>query len=357
MKTIFKLFLISLYTVLISACPNPVCSGSISTLPPSLSPKPGTPSLTFPNLTKIAAGFVSLRVNASGIVNMGSFQFSVEFDPALMSYDTVTNWYPGITDVMIVEVSPGKLAFIWAASTQGITITNGSFFTIRFVWNGSSSTSPVNWSDDPTPREFGDYDGILFIPEYNNGSVTGIQPVPVDLELNNIIIEDGQTACYNATQTINVAGNGTFFTVDPGGAVTLIAGQTVRFLSGTSVISGAYLNGHITETGNYCDTKEPALVGKPLDALEKLTDIPLSEKLFHLYPNPTTGRFNLELFSRHDFEPVLIRVYGPLGEPLETKEMISGITKELSLEGRPRGMYFVSIMQNDLLETAKILLK
>jgi len=357
MKKCFALIFINLYTLAICVFSNPVFPNPVHSRIFGLFPVPGTPTLTIPDVTGIAAGPVSLRVTASGIVNMGSFQFSIEYDPSLMSYDTVTSWYPGISDVLIAEVTPGKLAFIWAASDQGIFISNGSFFTIRFTWNGSSATSPVNWSDDPTPKEFGDYDGILFFPEYNNGSVTGIQPVPVELNLNDIIIGNGQSACYNATQTINVAGNGTIFSVEPGGSVTLVSGQAIRLLAGTSVINGAYLNGYITTTGAYCDAKGAAIASMSPEKGETFTDILLSEKRFRVYPNPTSGKFVVELFSKHAFQPVLVKVYGPWGKYVMTKEITAGTSKELSLEGKPSGIYFVSLMQNETMETSKIILK
>lgn len=356
MKRRFTKMLLGFLTAAICALPLQVFSSSIDP-EPGAAPVPPTPTLSIATVNGVVAGPVSIPVHATDIVNMGSFQFSIEFDPALMAYDSASNWYPGISDVLGAEISPGKLAFIWAGETEGINIPDGTFFNLNFQWLGSSSTSPLTWSDDPTTREFGDYNGAIFYPVYTNGSVTGYTPPPVQLDLTDILVGDGQTECYNATQTINVAGNGTFFTVLGGGSVTLIAGEIIHFLPGTSVDSGGYMNGHITTTGSYCGVKEPAMTGNPLGAMEKSAAVPASPALFKVYPNPTNGKFILEILSDKEFPQYIIRVYGLMGEPATIDEVSSGTMKELSLEGKPCGLYFISVTLNDKTETAKILLR
>jgi hypothetical protein len=341
-----------------------ICELPLHAFPSSIDPvtaaapvPPPVPTLTIGTITGVVASPISIPIHATDIVNMGSFQFSIEFDNTLMTYDSASNWYQGISDVLGAEISPGKLAFIWAGETDGINIPDSTFFNLNFQWLGSSLTSPLIWSDDPTPREFGDYNGVIFYPAYTHGSVTGFTPPPEQLDLTDTIVGDGQTACFSATQTINVAGNETFFTVLTGGSVTLIAGEVIHFQPGTSVDSGGYLDGHITTTGSYCGVKEPAMTGNLLIAVEKSADIPLPEAWFKVYPNPTNGRFILEILSEKEFQQSVIRIYGPMGEPVTTDEVSSGTTKELSLEGKPAGLYFISVRQKDKSATTKILLR
>jgi len=132
-----------------------------------------TGALTIETVTHVIAGPVSVPVQASQIVNMGSFQFTIEYDTSLMTYTGTSNWYPGITSVSIGEPTPGHLTFVWAADAAGINISDDTFFNIDFTWTDSSSTSLIIWSDNPTAREFGDWDGNIFEPSYTNGSVTG----------------------------------------------------------------------------------------------------------------------------------------------------------------------------------------
>ena len=96
-----------------------------------------------------------------------------------MTYDTIANWYPGITAVTVGNPSAGHLTFVWAADLNGINIPDGKFFDIGFNWiAGFGVQSMVTWSDNPTPREFADYDGNIFVPVYENGIETSLVGIP-----------------------------------------------------------------------------------------------------------------------------------------------------------------------------------
>jgi len=139
-------------------------------------------SFTIGTIFNATAGQITVPVYAEQIDNMGSFQFTIEYDPALMTFNSISDWYAGIDGVTSGEPVPGKLTFVWAADTEGITMEENLFFNLHFTWNGLQSTSPVNWTDIPTQREIGDWNGNIFVPTYNNGSVTG---APVGMNENN----------------------------------------------------------------------------------------------------------------------------------------------------------------------------
>jgi len=82
--------------------------------------------------------------------------------------------------------------------------------------------------------------------------------VPASLNLSG---NHPGASCFNATGTITVAGNGTTFCIPDGGYATLIAGQKIRFLPGTSVEAGGYLYGYITTSSTYCGPGNYALTG------------------------------------------------------------------------------------------------
>lgn len=133
----------------------------------------GGPTLTITEVYNVSAGAVSVPVHAEEIVNMGSFQFTLDYNAAYLTYTGVSNWYPGITDVLINADIPGKLTFVWAASSQGITMNDDTFFNLDFTFTGTLDWAWIGWSDNPTPREFADWDGNIINPTYNNGFVTG----------------------------------------------------------------------------------------------------------------------------------------------------------------------------------------
>jgi len=132
-------------------------------------------TLTIENVSSATLGTVIVPVHAASITNLGSFQFSLSYDASKLTYVKDTNWYAGITAVTINSANPGKVSFVWAADAP-INIADNTFFELKFnsIAGGSST---IAWTDDPTSREFGDYDGNVFVPTYINGNVdvaTGI---------------------------------------------------------------------------------------------------------------------------------------------------------------------------------------
>ena len=204
-------------------------------------------TLTIANVTAETGSPVSVPVHAVLVDNMGSFQFSIEYDPALLTYTGTSNWFAGIDAVTIGNPSPGHLTFVWAAEMEGINIPDGNFFNMDFTWNGTTGqTSPLTWSDDPTPREFGDYNGVIFTPTYVNGSVTGSGPVPtVTITNNDTIVPGGPfTVAVNAKDIVNM---GSFqFTIeyDP----TIMTYDTIAnwYPGITAVTVGNPSAGHLT---------------------------------------------------------------------------------------------------------------
>ena len=188
---------------------------------------PPFPMLTIGTLSGAVPGAVVLPVHAQGIVNLGAFQFTIEYDPAVVTYTGTSNWYTGITAVTVGNPSAGKLTFVWAADLQGINIPDGNFFDINF--NYISGTSAINWSDNPTPREFSDYNGVLFVPTYINGSITGNvipQPILSVTPANQDVNSEAGTANFAVSNT----GTGTMTysaTVTTGNDwLTIIGGAT-----------------------------------------------------------------------------------------------------------------------------------
>jgi len=83
---------------------------------------------------------------------------------------------------------------------------------------------------------------------------------PLSLDLQNITIGNNQTECYDASQTITVAGGGTDFTVQSGGDATLIAGQNIFLMDGTMIHAGSNMTAHITSNGIYCGSEDPVIL-------------------------------------------------------------------------------------------------
>ena len=172
------------------------------------------------------------------------------------------------------------------------------------------------------------------------------------VNLNNIEISEGGNVCYNATQTITVAGNGTAFSVTSGGSATLIAGQNIVFLPGTNVTEGGYLHGYITTTGNYCENPSNKSVISSTSK-ETSSNIAGTGNLFSVYPNPTNGRFSLELKDDVDFQYSNVQVYDLTGSLLVNEKMTTN-KKEFSLAGKNPGIYMIRVTIGNKTGSAKV---
>jgi hypothetical protein len=180
--------------------------------------------------------------------------------------------------------------------------------------------------------------------------------VPLNTILQNVIVAPGQSTCYSAQQVIVLAGGGTTFTVNAGGAVTLIAGQKIQMEPGVWVQPAGYLHGYITTTGQFCNTLKNDLVGS--GETEPGNDVPApvtQTSLFKVYPNPTDGSFTLELKMEEIPSGSLAEISGLRGENV-LKQQLSGQKKyEFSLLSYPAGIYFIRVTSGGKTQSAKII--
>ena len=117
-----------------------------------------------------ADGNVTVPVLAEGIPSLGSFQFTLRYDPANLTLLDVNNWYEGIQDVTIGRPAPGLITFVWAADVTGVSISNGKLCDLTFKME-SGEGSILNLTNQPTKQEFADYEGVVFEPSVFNGEV------------------------------------------------------------------------------------------------------------------------------------------------------------------------------------------
>jgi len=101
--------------------------------------------------------------------NLGSFQFTISYDANKLTFTGADNWFADISDVTIGNPVAGKLTFIWAADDKSINITNATLCNLRFTTK-MSGKSTFSFENNPTNKEFSDYGGNLFEPEYINGT-------------------------------------------------------------------------------------------------------------------------------------------------------------------------------------------
>ncbi len=160
--------------------------------------------------------------------------------------------------------------------------------------------------------------------------------------------------CADATQTMLIAGNGTFYHVTGTGNVKHIAGTNIIYYPGTIVDPGGYMHGYISTI--FCNPYIHPAASAPLVAgLEEPGIGNRDNSFFRIYPNPTPGKFTLEL--KGDITPlqVHVEIFGVLGDRILSKDMQIDRKQEFSLAEKPTGVYVVHVTSGLTSETEKII--
>ncbi|MCK9422606.1 MAG: immune inhibitor A [Bacteroidales bacterium] len=152
---------------------------------------------------------ISVPVHAFDLNNVGSFQFTIHYDPQKLTFQSITDVYPGLESVMVGSPKPGVLTFVWVADELGINVPSGSLFNLLFI-SRSDKSSELTFSDTPAIVEFGDFEGNIFLPELKSGIIG-------HSSINGITKKDGFTVYPNpnhgvftiisqgiSTETINI---------------------------------------------------------------------------------------------------------------------------------------------------------
>ncbi|MCX6303623.1 MAG: T9SS type A sorting domain-containing protein [Bacteroidetes bacterium] len=353
-------------SISITASANPVCAGTSVTF--SATPVNGgtTPSFQW-------------KVNGTNIT--GATTSSYSFIPAsgnavscsLTSNINCTSGNPATSNTITMMVNPVlPVSISIAASANPVLAGTSVTFTATPV-NGGTSPG-YQWKVGGTNVTGATNASYAFIPVNGNtitclllsnatcttgnpatsNSVTmSVTTVAATLVLQNLNVTG--TQCFNATQTITVAGGSTTFTVQSGGSATMIAGLRISYLPGTAVKSGGYMHGYITTTGQYCGTMAPSLA-TVVEGEETIAISP-QQSFFRVYPNPTTGLFVVDLSGQDPSENIRVKIYSMTGEKIMTTDFTGEGKHELSLSGRPAGIYLIHVVSGQNAGTTRIIKK
>ena len=182
--------------------------------------------------------------------------------------------------------------------------------------------------------------------------------IQTNILVSGTTLSTGETDCFNATQTITVAGDGTQVIVESGASANFIAGQNIRFLPGFHAQEGSYLRGYITTTGNYCVEAPPALVAAETTNKEAIiVDASLTEfadREMVVYPNPNSGEFTIEL---RNFEgDTRVMLFNAVGQ-LVWNELTIEPKIRMSIPNAESGMYFITAINNNRQFSRKIVVR
>jgi hypothetical protein len=188
--------------------------------------------------------------------------------------------------------------------------------------------------------------------QHSWNEITGIPPM---LEVPNTIVGNGQLLCYNATQTVIIAGDGKQFIVQNGGHANIIAGQNIFIKPGTVVLPGGSFHAYIST--EYCDNSKSILASTEEESYQeiKVFEPERSGSFFSVYPNPTSGNLTLEMTDNNGFSSVQIEIFSAQGNLiLESSEPVAK-QYNLSIANQPPGIYLVRVLRDKELGIKKII--
>ncbi len=164
-----------------------------------------------------------------------------------------------------------------------------------------------------------------------------------NLNLQNITIPTGQSYCFEATQTITLAGEGNTFIVENNAFADFVAGQNILMKEGTHFKNGSTVHAWIDITGQFC----PAPVTKATPETDNEVVIPEKDGFFRIYPNPTPGRFTLEMTETDSGGSIRVEIFSLMGERILQSELPLMKQYQLDLSNRQPGLYLIKVMKGN----------
>ncbi|HNZ43669.1 MAG TPA: cohesin domain-containing protein [Bacteroidales bacterium] len=158
---------------------------------------------------------VSVPITMTGFANeVTAFQWSISWDPAVLTYVNVTNWFPGVTGVGVYpQAAPYEhiTTFVWGDMQQPI---NGTLCTVNFTYISSTGAcTNVSWGTYPTDTLVADEYYQTYNVDWINGQVCGVASGIEDNGNNNasvVIYPTVAREMVNLKYTVPESGRITF---------------------------------------------------------------------------------------------------------------------------------------------------
>jgi len=227
-------------------------------------------------------------------------------------------------------------------------------------WSDNEGTLNGAMSD---PRDLTLANGKIYVGERDNHRVSIFRlkgSIDQNLFLADLNVENGTIDCFNAYDTITVAGDELHPVVFKNGSeLSLIAGKAVRLLPGFLVEEGSHVDIYITETGSFCDMDKSTILSNPLSSIQDI-DIQDFDKedigtgnVLKIFPNPNNGKFLLSM-KEYPAEGTVM-IYTVMGTLVYRSDLEALSGYELSLPLLTRGLYFVKVSGSGECYTAKMM--
>lgn len=308
-----------------------------------------SPSLLIPTsalMNKAGAYIATVPADITGLLrtnppDMGAYEFAYGMSAQTNNATGISNGNATLNGTL----SP-NMQTCWVWFDYGTTTAYGS--TIAGNPVTVSGINSVSASAVITGLAAGTYHFRVRMVSLNNITVYGqdktFPTIPDTLTVTGTA-GGGSVSCHDALSVILVAGNGTTFAVESGSSATFIAGQKIRFLPGTIVHAGGYMNGYISTNGQFCNAMDNMVAVQPSETDVPMFFSPVHEKnqTVKIYPNPTSGEFYLSLSNFPESEKVSVQIINLTGSKMLDKFVSSNEIHRFSIMEMPVGIYFIKV--------------
>lgn len=198
----------------------------------------------------------------------------------------------------------------------------------------------------------------------NNGTVLGTANNEIDIQFNttlgsHIITVDAINLCGSSTSSVSVV-------VNPLPLMPTITAIDTVLLSSSANGNQWYLNGNIIpgatsqtyfviQNGNYT-VKVTNACSNPSSSLQyNFSSMDIDERnsnrTFLISPNPSNGKFRVELGN---LQSASINVFNAIGEIVYQSQILNA---EIDFASKPKGIYFVQVQIGDNLVNKKLIIR
>jgi hypothetical protein len=255
------------------------------------------------------------------------------------------NWRDNISENVQID--------LYKSGAQLLTITPSTPSDGLFSWD-----IPQSLTDDDDYNIMISSISAPAVYDTSNTVFSINQITPVNRDIQNVNVNNGESNCYDATNIITVAGPGTTVNIYSGADVDFIAGSKVSFKTGFHAYYGSYSHAYIAPAGPFCTTP-PTIVANQsnnTDRSMKSFSMPdvrknISDDII-LYPNPVSEIAYIQFLKENTFSTIIL--IDLRGNIITETEVQNHNKMKINMEGLSDGVYFVMIISGNEIISKKI---
>jgi len=305
------------------------------------------------DITNGASPYGSLTEASNGKLYGMTSSGGTNNEGVLFEYDIATNILTKKLDFDDVDKGKTPKGSLMQASNgklYGMTYDGGiNDMGVMFEYDIDSDTYTKTLDYDGTNGKYPMYGHLIELAD----------TPPTNTTVQNVTLSNGESECYNATNTITVAGEGTTVVIRSGGEATFIAGGKILFKPGFSSLSGSYTTAQITTTNNYCNAQQNMAAAQNNNSPETANETVTFDELINdntklnIYPNPTSGNFTVSFSDKAaSAEIALYSLQGNMLYKVSCKETLK---QEIDISHFETGMYIIIIKTGKKVITGKVI--